>query len=85
WTLTHGFFACMGGFVLYIDGELRTTLIPDELLQFVHEEYVEIPLISEVDIRDRSKGNMLLKCVDILQLVWFITQFAARLAQHLPI
>ncbi|KAG2356750.1 hypothetical protein BDR07DRAFT_1491549 [Suillus spraguei] len=82
WTLTHGFFACMGGFVLYVDGEPRTTLTPDELLQFAREGSVDIP---EADIKDRSEGDMLSKCVAVLQLVWFITQFAARLAQHLPV
>ncbi|KAG2120185.1 hypothetical protein BD769DRAFT_1361868 [Suillus cothurnatus] len=83
WTLTHGFFAWMGGFILYVDGKPRATLTPDELLQFVREGSVEMPVITEADIEDRSKGDVLSKSVAILQLVWFIIQLIARYAQNL--
>ncbi|KAG1836034.1 hypothetical protein DFJ58DRAFT_908543 [Suillus subalutaceus] len=85
WTLTHGFFACMGGFVLYVDGEPRATLTPNELLRFVREGSVKMPDITEADIEDRSKGDMLSKCIAILQLVWFVIQLIARYAQNLPV
>ncbi|KAG2356465.1 hypothetical protein BDR07DRAFT_1221789, partial [Suillus spraguei] len=84
WTLTHGFFAQMGGFVLYVDGELRATLTPEELLQFVREGSVEMPVITKADIEDRSKGDILSKCIAILQIVWFLIQLIARYAQNLP-
>ncbi|KAG2038682.1 hypothetical protein BDR03DRAFT_1009661 [Suillus americanus] len=83
WTLTHGFFAWMGGFMLYVDGEPRATLTPDELLRFVHEGSLEMPVIAEADIEDRSKGDVLSKLVAILQLVWFIIQLVARCVQNL--
>ncbi|KIK42237.1 hypothetical protein CY34DRAFT_805141 [Suillus luteus UH-Slu-Lm8-n1] len=85
WTLTHGFFACMGGFVLYIDGEPRATLNPDELIRFVREGSVKIPVITEADIEDRSKGDVISKGVAILQLVWFVIQLIARYTQDLPV
>ncbi|KAG1848971.1 hypothetical protein DFJ58DRAFT_889592 [Suillus subalutaceus] len=85
WTLTHGFFAWMGGFMLYVDGKPRATLTPDELLQFVRDGSVEMPVITEADIEDRSKGDVLSKWVAILQLVWFIIQLIARYAQNLPV
>ncbi|KAG1836055.1 hypothetical protein DFJ58DRAFT_670054 [Suillus subalutaceus] len=85
WTLTHGFFARMGGFVLYVDGEPRATLTPDELLGFVRDGSVEIPVITKADIEDKSKGDVLSKCVAILQLVWFVIQLIARYAQNLPV
>ncbi|KAG2738825.1 hypothetical protein P692DRAFT_20757570 [Suillus brevipes Sb2] len=85
WTLVHGFFAVMGGFVLYVDGEPRARLIPSELLDFVHEGSVEMPTITEAEIKDRSKGDGISKCVAILQLVWFVIQFIARYAQGLPV
>ncbi|KAG2356471.1 hypothetical protein BDR07DRAFT_1364145, partial [Suillus spraguei] len=84
WTLTHGFFAQMGGFVLYVDGELRATLTPEELLQFVCEGSVEMPVITKADIEDRSKGDILSKCIAILQIVWFLIQLIARYTQNLP-
>ncbi|KAG1732838.1 hypothetical protein EDB19DRAFT_1246315 [Suillus lakei] len=85
WTLTHGFFASMGGFVLYVDGEPRAALTPDELLRFVLEGSVDIPDIMEAEIKDRSKGDGISKCVAILQLVWFVIQLIARYTQNLPV
>lgn len=86
WTLTHGFFACMGGFVLYVGDKRRATLTAEELLQFVREGSVEMPAITEADIKDRStEGDLLSKCVAILQLLWFIVQLIARYAQNLPV
>ncbi|KAG2147719.1 uncharacterized protein EDB93DRAFT_1103997 [Suillus bovinus] len=85
WTLTHGFFALMGGFVLYVKGEPRATLTPSELREFVYKGYVEMPVITEAEIEDRSKGDGLYKCIAILQLVWFVVQLIARTAQGLPV
>ncbi|KAG2054367.1 hypothetical protein BDR06DRAFT_414620 [Suillus hirtellus] len=85
WTITHGFFAWMGGFMLYVDGMPRATLTPDELLEFVCRGSVDMPVITEAEIEDRSKGDGLSKCIAILQLVWFVTQLVARYMQNLPI
>ncbi|KAG1722620.1 hypothetical protein EDB19DRAFT_2044018 [Suillus lakei] len=85
WTVTHGFFALMGGFVLYVDGEPQATLTPNELLRFVREGSVEMPIITEAGIKERSKGDGLSKCVAILQLVWFVVQLIARYTQNLPV
>ncbi|KAG1766786.1 hypothetical protein EDD22DRAFT_1009458 [Suillus occidentalis] len=83
---THGFFAWMGGFVLYVGDERWATLTPEELLQFVREGSVEMPAITEADIKNRSaEGNILSKCVAILQLLWFIVQLIARYAKNLPV
>ncbi|OJA20687.1 hypothetical protein AZE42_06031 [Rhizopogon vesiculosus] len=85
WTMTHGFFAWMGGFLLYVDGRPRATLTPDELGDFVRERFVDMHDITEADIEDRSKGDMLSKGIAILQLVWFVLQLGARYVQNLPI
>jgi hypothetical protein len=75
----------MGGFVLCFDDERRVTLTPEELLGFVREGSVEIPPITEADINNRSQGDLLTKCIAILQLLWFIVQLIARYAQNLPV
>ncbi|KAG1720369.1 hypothetical protein EDB19DRAFT_1885187 [Suillus lakei] len=85
WTVTHGFFAWMGGFMLYVNGEPRGTLAPDKFLQFVDEGSVDMPILSEAEVEDRSKGDGLSKSIAILQLVWFIVQLLARFVQNLPI
>jgi len=85
WTKTHGFFAWMGGFVLYVDGQPRGTLTPDKLQQFVRDKLVEMPVITEAQIKNRSKGDILSKCVAIVQLLWFISQIIVRYAKKLPV
>ncbi|KAJ8581472.1 hypothetical protein M405DRAFT_938264 [Rhizopogon salebrosus TDB-379] len=84
-TVTHGFFAWMGGFILYVNGHPRATLTPDELLRFVHDGSVDMRFVAEADIEDRSKSDALSKGIAIIQIVWFILQLAARYAQNLPI
>ncbi|KAG1781117.1 hypothetical protein EV702DRAFT_1073961 [Suillus placidus] len=85
WTITHGFFAWMGGFMLCVDDEPRATLTPDNLLHFVDEGSVDMPVISQVEVEDRSKGDGLSKGIAILQLAWFVVQLFARYVQNLPI
>ncbi|KAG2137506.1 hypothetical protein DEU56DRAFT_887260 [Suillus clintonianus] len=84
WTVTHGFFAWMGGFMLYVNDEPQATLRPDEILSFVRNRSVDVPAIVEADIEDRSKGDALSKGIAVLQLAWFVLQLVARLAQNLP-
>ncbi|KAG0702526.1 hypothetical protein DFH29DRAFT_982296 [Suillus ampliporus] len=85
WTVSHGFFAWMGGFILYVNGKPRATLTPDELLGFVRQGFVDMPVITKAEIEDRSKGDGLSKGIAILQLVWFVIQLVARYVQNLPI
>ncbi|KAG1838369.1 hypothetical protein DFJ58DRAFT_126282 [Suillus subalutaceus] len=75
----------MGGFMLYFDDKSRATLRPDELLRFVREGSVDVPVIIEADIEDRSKGDALSKGIAVLQLAWFVLQLVARYTQNLPI
>jgi hypothetical protein len=85
WKMTHGFFAWMGGFMLYVDGKPRAALTTDELLRFVRMGSVDMPVISEAEIQDRSKGDGLSKGIALVQLVWFVIQLIARYVQNLPI
>ncbi|OAX37860.1 hypothetical protein K503DRAFT_692597 [Rhizopogon vinicolor AM-OR11-026] len=85
WTATHGFFAWMGGFRLYVNGSPQVTLTPDELGYFVDSCSVDMPVLTEEDIEDRSKEDVLSKGVAILQLTWFVAQFVVRYAHNLPV
>ncbi|KAF9472925.1 hypothetical protein BDN70DRAFT_925430 [Pholiota conissans] len=94
WTLTHGFFLQMGGFMLSDDGMPTHILIdgsrsktPKEL-QLIHnikEGVISPPRITEEDIQDRSKGDIISKTIIILQTTWFAVQCLARWSQHLPL
>ncbi|KAF9471587.1 hypothetical protein BDN70DRAFT_819822, partial [Pholiota conissans] len=94
WTLTHGFFLQMGGFMLsedgvpvhiLIDGSSRKTPNKLQLLHNIKEGIISPPRITEEDIQDRSKGDIISKTIIILQTTWFIVQCLARWSQHLPI
>lgn len=84
WTTMHGFFAWMGGFVLYYDNKPQATLTPKELIVFISEGSVDIPDIVEADMEGRSKSDGLSKLFSVLQLGWFVLQLGARYIQHLP-
>ncbi|KAF9474062.1 hypothetical protein BDN70DRAFT_842810, partial [Pholiota conissans] len=94
WTITHGFFLQMGGFMLSEDGRAIHILIdgshqeiPNKL-QLIHnikEGIISPPRITEEDIQDRSKGDIISKAIIILQTMWFIVQCIARWSQHLPL
>jgi len=75
----------MGGFLLYVEDEPRVPLAPEELLRFVDDGSVDMPVITKANIEDWSRGDILSKGIAILQLVWFVIQLIARYVQNLPI
>ena len=81
WTITHGFLASMGGFMLYADGtdgNMIKTLDIDTLDQLYQEERIVWPRITKKEIEDRSKGDFLSKGIAVLQTSWFIAQCILR-------
>lgn len=88
WTMTHGFFAAMGGFVLLKDGEEPRTLFIDNI---EHQQELESCLrngdihITEAEIKDRSKSDILAKAFVIIQTGWFLLQCIARRVEHIPV
>lgn len=45
----------------------------------------ELPNIPEDDLEDRNKGDLVVKFMAILQVLWFMAQFFSRLKMELPI
>ncbi|EKM55007.1 uncharacterized protein PHACADRAFT_119896 [Phanerochaete carnosa HHB-10118-sp] len=91
WTLTHGYYAAMGGFILdssstpVFGTETRLVLSHNMMAIIVKNVPDLIPDIPEDRIRQQSKSNELAKALLVLQLVYFSTSCAARLAQELPL
>ncbi|KAH9953500.1 hypothetical protein BC827DRAFT_1146040 [Russula dissimulans] len=85
WTLTHGFFAIMGGFMEYEGNQPIRVLLPEELESYSLTGNGDFPRVSKAEIDDRSKGDAISKAVVILQTSWFVTQCIARGVQRLPI
>ncbi|KAG1886611.1 hypothetical protein F4604DRAFT_1646303 [Suillus subluteus] len=85
---THGFFAMMGGFMLYYNDEPHHTLAPDELLDFILSGRVnrhQTVEITEDEIEDKSKRDTISKAILILQITWFLIQYITRYIEHLAI
>ncbi|KAF9484238.1 hypothetical protein BDN70DRAFT_850025 [Pholiota conissans] len=92
WTLAHGFFIQMGGFMLSEGGRPIHTLNwkwkagkDVQLLHNIQNEIIDPPRLTEEDIQDRSKGDAIAKTFILLQTTWFIVQCIARWLQHLPV
>ncbi|THV64358.1 hypothetical protein D6D28_09968 [Aureobasidium pullulans] len=87
WTLTHGFYAVMGGFVIQA-GDLGPSygtgafVLSERGINFLAETMPEwIPNIPESEILDKSKASTLTKTIVCLQALWFCIQCIARLSQ----
>jgi len=85
WTITHGFFATMGGFMEYEGNSPIRVLLPEQLGSYSLTGNGDFPRISKAEIEDKSKGDAISKGVVILQTGWFVTQCIARGVQGLPI
>jgi len=85
WTITHGFFAIMGGFMEYEGNRPIRVLLPEQLESYSLTGNGDFPRISKAEIEDKSKGDAISKAAVILQTGWFVTQCIARGVQGLPI
>ncbi|TIA30028.1 hypothetical protein D6C78_09845 [Aureobasidium pullulans] len=87
WTLTHGFYAAMGGFVIQAKdlGPSYGTgafVLSEQGIEFLADTEPEsIPNIPESEILDKSKASTLTKIIVCLQALWFCIQCIARLSQ----
>ncbi|KAK0724173.1 hypothetical protein B0H67DRAFT_529776 [Lasiosphaeris hirsuta] len=92
WTLSHSFYANMGGFVI------RTSIMDDSLpynpyhltaanlIDLRHSGYLKkLPEITEEELHDKSKSDPLLKAIAIGQISWSVMQITARGFQNLTI
>ncbi|KAF8839023.1 hypothetical protein BDN67DRAFT_970673 [Paxillus ammoniavirescens] len=85
WNRTHGFFAEMGGFQLYVNSVSHCPLTVQELTRFIDDGSVSVPHgIKEADISDRSKNDAFNKFLVVSQLAWFAFKFIVRVAYRLP-
>ncbi|CAF3509663.1 unnamed protein product [Fusarium graminearum] len=86
WTITHGFFADMGGFVLEADDlNQPIPLNAEQLFYLVKNSHVRYPEITAGELRDRNKSDGFARLVTVWQTTWFIITFIARLIQGLHV
>lgn len=92
WTLTHAFFADMGGFAIQVrnKGKPRQIvhLTAGSLLDLLQHESTRDsinPLPNQEDIEDRSKSDAFIKGIIILQIGYFTLGCTLRLAHGISI
>lgn len=85
WTIHHGFYAMMGGFVLQPRDSKPFPIKPEQLHYLVTRGYTSFPAITEKEIRDKGKQDGFQKILTLLQLGWFVLQCLGRAIQHLPV
>ncbi|KAK1219028.1 hypothetical protein PQX77_018256 [Marasmius sp. AFHP31] len=84
WTITHSFFLVMGGFILIDKTQPVRPLLVEDITVWNTMEAISLPILSEREIQDRSKGDGLSKTFILLQTTWFLFQILARAVSGLP-
>lgn len=85
WTLTHAFYADMGGYILRTADEKSFPIDAKQLDYLVMSKYVEFPTTTKEMIKDKNKVDGLLRIITIGQTLWFLVNTAGRAIQHLAI
>ncbi|KUI56207.1 hypothetical protein VP1G_03619 [Cytospora mali] len=96
WTLTHSWYAVMGGYSYNLrdgskvhlpdDRGREQLILRDEALRFVAEhEPTVIPKLSETVILDKSGASTFVKIITLFQALWFSLQCIVRMCQGLSL
>ena len=95
WTMTHSFFALMGGFVVQDPHDPDNRYLPswqgngflshDGVLFLLKNKPHLLPDIPLVELRDRGKADSIAKVLLMWQVLWFILSCINRGVQGLPL
>ncbi|KAF8651838.1 hypothetical protein AX16_004638 [Volvariella volvacea WC 439] len=93
WTKTHGFFIQMGGFILEDQDTFKVVTIDENGLACITRNTGEdpqpftgvLPVISEEELHDKSKGDWFTKLLAVVQTTWFILRCVARRVEGLTL
>ncbi|RXW20438.1 hypothetical protein EST38_g5427 [Candolleomyces aberdarensis] len=92
WETVHGHFLLMGGVIFSVDGQLQYLEIEGLLDEGDDREpYVAARAAlqslpdRDMEISDRSKGDVVTKGLTLLQTTWFIVQLGVRKMQNINV
>ena len=85
WTMTHGFYAEMGGFVLEDSHIPPFPVTTSQICYLVQNQYMKMPDITKEEVQDKSKADKAFKVFAFFQTAWVVLEIIARVAQGLPI
>ena len=70
--MVHGYFTNMGGFVLKSPGREPFPLLGEALEVPVKKHSIDVPDITEDEIKDRSKTDRFAPFFAVLQVSWMV-------------
>lgn len=76
----HGFFAIMGGFHYHYDGKPLYPLRVSDVVALVDKG--TFILLTEDELKGKSKGDALSKSFVIIQTLWFVVRTPHRAFSH---
>ncbi|KAN0084429.1 hypothetical protein V8E55_007933 [Tylopilus felleus] len=85
WSMTHSFFAEMGGFAYRDDEGEPRTIKSLEFLELCEADKIANPVITVQEIKDKSKSDALGKAILVSQLLWFMLQVVVRGSRGLAV
>ncbi|KAK3686587.1 hypothetical protein LTR37_019692 [Vermiconidia calcicola] len=83
--MAHAYYAEMGGFMLQAPDAPACSITAKHLLYLVNKKYTNLPAIIEKEIWDKSKADLVLKALALVQVSWLVVQVVARAVQGLTI
>lgn len=78
WTLRHAFFADMGGIILQPKDSTSFPTNGRQLAYLVQKKYVDFPNITDEEIWDKSKADVLSKVLTLTQACWLLLHLLGR-------
>ncbi|ROT42542.1 hypothetical protein SODALDRAFT_326702 [Sodiomyces alkalinus F11] len=86
WTLTHAFYADMGGFILTSpDYPLGFPIDAEQLYYLVKHGHLDFPRLTLDRIKEKSKADTLSRILVLWQVIWFSATEFHRIANGHPI
>lgn len=85
WTMSHGFYAESGGFMLVTKDSVRFPVTARQMHYLIKHGHIPRPTISSQEISDKSKADGFAKALALAQSGWFAVQISARGIQHLAV
>lgn len=85
WTMKHGFFADMGGYMLHSPDFPPFPVDAKQLLFLIQAGFVRPPNLNQKIIEDRNKVDGLLRVIVVCQVLYFCATTAGRAATGLAI
>jgi hypothetical protein len=81
--MKHAFHADSGGFFLRTPDFKPIPIDAKQLLYLIERKYIQLPSLTEQELDDKNKVDVLLRLISVGQIIWFTVTVIARGVQGL--